>query len=120
MPLHDHEIGFYSMHNKYFDTIPYYEYPSNTIIQYRQCRQTGGEGTPHPAFHILSKDMTLNRGETHFTIGLRPCIILSSFYKHTCAPSQNYPFEPLGLCNKSLSICLSKTDLEGKTLYLEV
>ena len=30
-----------------------------------------------PAFHTLAKDMSLNRGETHFTLGLRPCIISS-------------------------------------------
>ena len=28
-------------------------------------------------FHTLAKDMFLNRGATHFTLGLRPCIISS-------------------------------------------
>ena len=42
---------------------------------------TGGQGrrgcTPPPAFHTLTMDMSLNRGVTHFTLGLRSCIISS-------------------------------------------
>ena len=39
--------------------------------------ETGGEGgAPPPVFHTLAKDMSKNRGATHFTLGLRPCIIL--------------------------------------------
>ena len=38
-----------------------------------------GEGrygrAPPPAFHTLTKDMSLNRGAEHFTLCLRPCII---------------------------------------------
>ena len=41
----------------------------------------GGRGAcgraPPPAFHTLAKDMPVNRGGTHFSLGLRPCIISS-------------------------------------------
>ena len=37
---------------------------------------TGGGASP-PAFHTLTKDMFLIRGATHFTLGLRSCIISS-------------------------------------------
>ena len=36
-----------------------------------------GGARPPPTFHILTKDMSLNRGATHFTLGLRQCIISS-------------------------------------------
>ena len=32
---------------------------------------------PPPEFHSLAKDMSLNRGATHFKLGLRPCFISS-------------------------------------------
>ena len=41
----------------------------------------GGEGCATPAIHTLAKDMPRNRGATHFTLGLRPCII-PSFLLH--------------------------------------
>ena len=37
---------------------------------------------PRPAFYTLAKDMSLNRGATHFTLGPRP-------------PPQIYPDRPL-------------------------
>ena len=40
----------------------------------------GGERwgrAPPPAIHTLSKEMSLNKGATHFTLGPRPCIITS-------------------------------------------
>ena len=38
----------------------------------------GGLGSAPPSeFHTLAKDMPRNRGATHFTLGLRPCIISS-------------------------------------------
>ena len=36
-----------------------------------------GGGAPLPAFHTLVEDISLYRGATHFTPGLRPCIISS-------------------------------------------
>ena len=39
---------------------------------------------PPPAFQTLAKDMSLNRGATHFTLGLRPCFI--SFFIYIPAP----------------------------------
>ena len=46
----------------------------------------GGAGARvPPAFRTLAKDMSL--AVTHFTLGLRPCIISHpSYYKYTCAP----------------------------------
>ena len=38
---------------------------------------TGGGRGACPAFHTMAMDMYLNRGATHFTLGLRPCIISS-------------------------------------------
>ena len=35
----------------------------------------GGGGAPPPSFHVSTKEMSLNRGATHITLGLRPCII---------------------------------------------
>ena len=52
-----------------------------SIIQGRNCWGRWGRAPPQPAFHTLAKDMSLNRGATHFTLGLRPCII-SSFILH--------------------------------------
>ena len=39
-----------------------------------QGRNWGGDGgrPPPPAFYTLAKDMSLNRGATHFTLGPRP------------------------------------------------
>ena len=50
---------------------------------------TGG-GAPPLAFHTLAKDMSLNRGASHFTLGLRP-LSRPSFYKYTCAPLSKLP-----------------------------
>ena len=41
---------------------------------------------PPPAFHTLAKDISLNRGATHFTLELSH----PSYYKLACAPLQNY------------------------------
>ena len=51
---------------------------------------------PRPAFYTLAKNMSLNGGATHFTLGLRSCIISHPFLKmkYTCAPSENYPIAP--------------------------
>ena len=37
---------------------------------------------PPPAFHTLAKDMSLNRGATHFTLVLSH----PSYFKYTCTP----------------------------------
>ena len=37
----------------------------------------GAGGAPPGAFHTLAKDMSINRGATHFTLDVRPCIIPS-------------------------------------------
>ena len=37
----------------------------------------GAGGALPPAFHTLAKDMSLNSGVKHFTLGLRPCIMPS-------------------------------------------
>ena len=60
------------------------------MIQYAEGRNRGGGRTP-PAFHTLAKDMSLNRGETHFTLRLRPFIILPSYYKYIYAPLSKSP-----------------------------
>ena len=38
--------------------------------------QRGGDGSarPPPAFHTVAKEMSKNRGATHLTLRLRPCI----------------------------------------------
>ena len=48
-----------------------------TLTQADESRGAIGGGTPPPEFHTLAKDMSPNRGATHFTLGLRPCIISS-------------------------------------------
>ena len=57
-----------------------------------------GVRAPPPAFHTLAKDMFLNRCPTHFTLGLRPCIISS--FLIWIYPYQNYPDAPLNVCNR--------------------
>ena len=58
----------------------------------------GGWGrAPPPAFHTLTKDMSKNRGKTHFTPGLSPYII-SSFLLQigiTAPLFQNYTVAPM-------------------------
>ena len=39
-----------------------------------------GRAPPPPAFQTLAKDISLDRGATHFTLGLSPCIISSFLY----------------------------------------
>ena len=49
-----------------------------------------GAASP-PAFHTLAKDISLNKGATRFTLGLRQCIISSFLLQiYLCPPSQNY------------------------------
>ena len=46
------------------------------------CKQQGRYWVGGLAkIHTLAKDMSLNRGATHFTLGLRPCFILSFLLK---------------------------------------
>ena len=67
-----------------------------TNLKNRDATGGGAQGVrAPPAFHTLTKNMFLNRGGTHFTPGLRLCIISSSYYKYTCAPLSNYPVRPL-------------------------
>ena len=44
---------------------------------YFSTRGATGGGAPPTAFHTLAKDMSLNRGATHFTLWLRTCFISS-------------------------------------------
>ena len=59
------------------------ENQSKKSDHYRTDTQTGrgaagvGAGGAPPEFYILVKDMSLNRGATHFTLELRPCITSS-------------------------------------------
>ena len=49
---------------------------NDTLSGDRRVTQGGVLGrAPPPAFHTLAKNMSLNRGPTHFTLELRPCII---------------------------------------------
>ena len=52
--------------------------------------QLGG-GVPPPAFPTLAKDMSLNRGAIHFTLRLRPCIILSFLLQIYMRPLSKKP-----------------------------
>ena len=65
----------------------------------RQGRNLVGGGrrgyAPPPAFHNLAKDMSLDKGATHFTLGPRPCIISFFLFQIYLRPSQNYPGAPL-------------------------
>ena len=51
----------------------------------------GGALGASPACHTLAKDMSLNRGTTHSTLGLRSCIIHPSYCKNTSAPLSKLP-----------------------------
>ena len=41
---------------------------------------------PPPAFHALAKDMSLNKGATHFTLGLNHVLLHASYYTYTRSP----------------------------------
>ena len=59
--------------------------PQVKVEQFQQGTTGGGGGLrarAPPAFHTLAKDMSLNRGATHFTHVLSHPI----YYKYTCAP----------------------------------
>ena len=49
----------------------------NTLCTGVLCDNTAWGRAPPPAFHTLAEDTPLNRGATHFTLGLRPCTISS-------------------------------------------
>ena len=52
----------------------------------------GARGARSLLHFTKAKGMSLNRGATHFTLGLRPCIISHpSYYKYTCAPLSKLP-----------------------------
>ena len=55
-----------------------------------RCRRA-----PPPAFHTLARDMSLNRGATHFTLGLSPSIISSFLLQVYLRPSRYFPVAPL-------------------------
>ena len=57
--------------------------------------QLGG-GTP--AFHTLAEDMPLNRDTAHFTLRLRPCILILHIINIPAPPSQSYQVAPLRVC----------------------
>ena len=79
-----------------------------------QRRNLGGGRwgrVPPPVFHILVKDMSKNRGATHFTLGLRPCII-SSF------PLQIY-LGPLSKLPSCAAICTYTSDIKDKLKELD-
>ena len=60
---------------------------------------------PPPAFHTLAVDMPLNRGATHFTLGLRSCIFSSYLLQIYLPPHSKLPScAPDGLCRLELHI----------------
>ena len=68
----------------------------NRLLQLFSTLPGASQRAPPPAFHILAKDIFLNRGATHFTLGLRPCIISSFLLQiYLLPPLQNYPVAPL-------------------------
>ena len=72
-----------------------------------------GGAAPPPAFLFLARDMFLDRGATHFTLGLKPCII-------SCFPLKIYLRPPLKI-NQLLPwfcIFLSLLDLASIDKYL--
>ena len=66
-----------------------------------------GGGAP-PAFHILANDMSLNRGATHFTPGLRPCII--SILPNTNLAAPPLKFTQLRPCFFNFDNCINFSD----------
>ena len=97
------------------------------IEQNQTGAQLGWGRAPPPAYHTLAKDMSLIRFATHFTLGLKPCIIPSYlYYKYTCAPpSQNYevaPLEPNKKCTHTTTHlnCITQDKLFSIFLYTTI
>ena len=58
----------------------------------KNCQGQNWGGAPPPAFHALVKDMSLNRGATHFEAMY---YLILPIINIPAPPSQNYPVVPL-------------------------
>ena len=83
----------------------------NVYSQIRARGATGWEGRRSLEFHTLAKDMSLIRGATHFTLGLRLCIIYSSLLEIYLRPPLK--ITQLRPCNQ-LSLNLTFISLQQK------